>query len=283
MYKNLYENAGKVAEEIRGGSFNPTSKQTMEREAGLFARRTLQTLQQQDPDPVETIGRYIASIRDSAIRDPQEQILGDPLREGPRSIFDYLPSADNFDYSQVSDVDAMSDTSFTEAAEQVAANLNIPVNWMYAVMQNESNFDPSIPNQLYVQQGRGEDAAVGLIQFMPATATGLGTSTEELAGMDRTEQLVYVERYLEQYADKIQSPEDVYIATFYPRALGEDDSFVMGSEVNTSRIAAIARDNPPFDINEDGRITLGEVKQFYRSSRGFNNFVAPFQSNRFEG
>ena len=96
MYKNLYENAGKVAEEIRGGSFNPTSKQTMEREAGLFARRTLQTLQQQDPDPVETIGRYIASIRDSAIRDPQAQILGDPLREGPRSIFDYRERTDFF-------------------------------------------------------------------------------------------------------------------------------------------------------------------------------------------
>jgi hypothetical protein len=281
MYKNLYENAGKLAEQIRGGTFSTPSKQTMEREAGLFARRNLETLQRSaDDDPVETISRYIAGIRDSAIRDPQEAILGASLGdEGPRSIFDYLPSSDNFDYSQVSDVDAMSDETFTEAAEQVAANLNIPVNWMYAVIENESGFDPSIPNQLYVQQGRGADAAVGLIQFMPDTARALGTSTEELAGMSRTDQLVYVERYLEQYSDKIQSPEDVYLATFYPRALGEDDSFVIGSERSNSRIAAITRDNPIFDLNRDGGITVGEVKQFYRNSRGFNNFIAPFQNS----
>lgn len=190
-----------------------------------------------------------------------------------------LASGDNFDYNLVSDVAAMADDSFTRSAEQVAANLNIPVNWMYAVMENESGFDPSIPNQLYVQQGREEDAAVGLIQFMPATARALGTSTEELRTMSRTEQLTYVERYLEQYADKIQSPEDVYMATFYPRALGEDDSFVLGSEVSDSRASAITRDNPPFDLNNDGRITAGEVKEFYRNSRGFNNFIAPFQSN----
>lgn len=273
MYKNLYENAGKLAEQIREGSFRTTSKQVMEREAGLFARRTLERAQEQ-LDPVETISSYIAGIRDNAIRTPEERIFGD----SDESLFASLPAADTFNYNEVSDVDAMSDESFTEAAEQVAANLNIPVNWMYAVIENESGFDPSIPNQLYVQQGRGADAAVGLIQFMPATARGLGTSTEELAGMSRTEQLVYVERYLEQYADKINSPEDVYLATFYPRALDEDDSFVLGSEVDTSRVSAIARDNPPFDINQDGTITVGEVKQFYRNSRGFNNFIAPFQN-----
>lgn len=277
MYQNLYKNAGKLAEQIRGGSFRTPSKAVMEREAGLFSRRTLERAQEQVDDPVETISKYIAGIRDSALTDPQSALMG--AFDLPQ-ISDEEPdsSGERFDYNQVTGVSAMADDEFTEAAEQVAANLNIPVNWMYAVMQNESNFDPSIPNQLYVQQGRGEDAAVGLIQFMPATARGLGTSTEELAGMSRTEQLTYVERYLEQYADKIESPEDVYIATFYPRALGEDDSFVMGSEVDTSRVAAIARDNPPFDINEDGMITLGEVKQFYRNSRGFNNFVAPFQN-----
>lgn len=275
MYKNLYENAGKLADQIREGSFKTPSKQVMEREAGLFARRTLERAQEQ-LDPVETISSYIASIRDNAIRTPEERIFGDSANG--ESLFASLPAADTFNYNEVSGVDAMSDDSFTEAAEQVAANLNIPVNWMYAVIENESGFDPSIPNQLYVQQGRGADAAVGLIQFMPATARGLGTSTEELAGMSRTEQLVYVERYLEQYADKINSPEDVYLATFYPRALDENDSFVLGSEVDTSRVSAIARDNPPFDINQDGTITVGEVKQFYRNSRGFNNFIAPFQN-----
>lgn len=283
MYRNLYENAGKIADQIREGSFKTQSKQAMEREAGLFSRRVLEAVEERTDDPVETIGQYISSIRESSIRDPQEAIS-----EGVENLptvgdSDYSQISDvtvgDFEYRQVSDIDAMSDDSFTRAAEQVAANLNIPVNWMYAVMQNESNFDPSIPNQLYVQQGRGADAAVGLIQFMPATARGLGTSTQELAGMSRTDQLVYVERYFEQYADRIQSPEDVYLATFYPRALGEDDSFVLGSEVSSARVADITRSNPIFDLDGDGIITAGEVRRFHRNSRGFNNFVAPFQNN----
>ena len=113
MYKNLYENAGKVAEEIRGGSFNPTSKQTMEREAGLFARRTLQTLQQQDPDPVETIGRYIASIRDSAIRDPQEALLSPRETEGPSSVWDYSSISDFANALMMSESSGQSDAQIT--------------------------------------------------------------------------------------------------------------------------------------------------------------------------
>lgn len=113
MYKNLYENAGKVAEEIRGGSFNPTSKQTMEKEAGLFARRTLQTLQQQDPDPVETIGRYIASIRDSAIRDPQEELLSPRETEGPSSVWDYSSISDFANALMMSESSGRSDVQIT--------------------------------------------------------------------------------------------------------------------------------------------------------------------------
>lgn len=76
MYQNLYKNAGKLAEQIRGGSFRTPSKAVMEREAGLFSRRTLERAQEQVDDPVETISKYIAGIRDSAIRTPEEQLLG---------------------------------------------------------------------------------------------------------------------------------------------------------------------------------------------------------------
>ena len=286
MYKNLYENAGKIADQIREGSFKTPSKQTMEREAGLFSRRTLE-LAEPDSDPVETISRYIAGIRDSAIEDPQEHLLGTgDYDEGPSLFYsgirDDVPqrdltSGENFDYSQVSEIEAMQDASFVEAAEQVAANLGVPVNWMYAVMQTESGINPSQANILYEQQGR--NPAMGLIQFMPTTAEGLGTSTEELRNMSRTEQLTYVERFYETYADKIQSPEDMYLATFYPRALGEGDSFVLGSEVSSERASEVRRDNSPYDLNGDGTITVGEVKQAYRNTSGYQSFIAPFLDN----
>ena len=55
---------------------------------------------------------------------------------------------------------------------------------MYAVMSFETggSFSPGQKNQA----GSG---ATGLIQFMPNTAKGLGTTTEELSKMNRAQQI----------------------------------------------------------------------------------------------
>lgn len=42
--------------------------------------------------------------------------------------------------------------------------------------------------------------ATGLIQFMPATAQGMGTTTAALAAMSAVQQLDYVQRYFKPYA-----------------------------------------------------------------------------------
>lgn len=215
----------------------------------------------------------------------EEPILSPTLRETSEGIIepsrrDDVALTGNFDYNAVRDqIPAMNDDVFTESAEQVAANLSVPVNWLYAVIDTESGFSPTIRNQMYVEQGREEDAAIGLIQFMPRTARDLGTTVDNLKNMSITEQLTYVERFYEQNADKINSPEDMYVATFYPRALGESDDFVLGSERRNSSeaIADIVSGNAPLDRNNDGRITLGEVKEFYRNSRGYSRFIEPFQ------
>jgi len=210
--------------------------------------------------------------------------------ETPASTYDEIPVdatayrepvalTGNFDYNAVADVPAMNDSQFTESAEQVAANLSIPVHWMYAVMDVESGFDPAVRNQEYVNQGREDDAAIGLIQFMPRTARDLGTSVDELKNMSMTEQLTYVERFYEQWAGRINSPEDLYVATFYPAALGRDDDFVLGSQEENpeAAIAGVVSGNSKLDSNNDGRITLGEVKAFYRNSPGYNRFIRPFE------
>ena len=56
-------------------------------------------------------------------------------------------------------------------------------------MKHESNFYTTAKNNKCV----GE---VGLIQFTPRTAKGMGTSTEELGKMTDVEQMHYVERFL---------------------------------------------------------------------------------------
>lgn len=118
MYKNLYQNAGKLADQIREGSFKTPSKQTMEKEAGLFARKVLQSVEQDTADPVETISNYIASIRDSAIRDPEETFLESLGAEGEGStgrdsVWDYSAISDFANQLMMSESSGRSDVQIT--------------------------------------------------------------------------------------------------------------------------------------------------------------------------
>jgi lysozyme family protein len=143
---------------------------------------------------------------------------------------------------------------FVAKAKQVAANLGVSPESLFAMMQNESGMSSSIVNK-----GSG---ATGLIQFMPATARALGTTTAALARMSPTQQLDYVQKYFQPYKGKVHSAADLYMACFYPAALGKPDSWVMGGQNGTA--GAVARANPIFDLNHDGQITAGEFRQYYR-------------------
>jgi peptidoglycan hydrolase-like protein with peptidoglycan-binding domain len=144
--------------------------------------------------------------------------------------------------------------AFVAQARQVAQRLGVSPEGLFAMMNNESGLNPRAVN--------GGSGATGLIQFMPATARALGTTTAALRNMSSTDQLTYVGRYFQPYKGKIHNATDLYIATFYPAALGKPDSWVMGGQNGTA--GAVARANPIFDLNRDGRITAGEFREYYR-------------------
>jgi peptidoglycan hydrolase-like protein with peptidoglycan-binding domain len=144
--------------------------------------------------------------------------------------------------------------AFVGQARQVAQRLGVSPEGLFAMMNNESGLNPRAVN--------GGSGATGLIQFMPATARALGTTTAALRNMSATDQLKYVEKYFQPYKGKIHNATDLYIATFYPAALGKPDSWVMGGQNGTA--GAVARANPIFDLNRDGRITAGEFREYYR-------------------
>ena len=58
-----------------------------------------------------------------------------------------------------------------------------------------------------------------MIQFMPSTARDLGTTTEDLARMSRTEQLKYVDKYLSNKGIEGGSISDIYMAVLFPPQL----------------------------------------------------------------
>lgn len=108
-------------------------------------------------------------------------------------------------------------------------------------------FSPSVVN------GAGS-GAVGLIQFMPATAKGLGTTTAELATMTAVKQLDYVEKYFKPYASKVHDLYDLYMTILYPAYVGKPDDTVVFANGTKAY-----QQNMGFDKNKDGAITKAEV------------------------
>ncbi|MGL6159442.1 hypothetical protein [Microbulbifer sp.] len=139
--------------------------------------------------------------------------------------------------------------AFRTRVRQIAVNLGISPDFLMSCMAFETGetFSPSIKNAA----GSG---ATGLIQFMPRTARGLGTTTEELAKMTAEKQLDYVEKYFLPYKGKLKTLEDIYMAILYPVAIGMDPD-----EALFRRGAKTYEQNSGFDKNEDGVITPAEI------------------------
>ena len=114
--------------------------------------------------------------------------------------------------------------------------------------ESGGTFNPAIVNPV--------GGATGLIQFMPATVKGLGTTTAALAKMSNVEQLNWVHKYYSLKAGKFKSGEDLYLYNFFITAVGKPDSFVIESK--NLKASTIAKQNPAFDLNKDGQITVGE-------------------------
>lgn len=105
----------------------------------------------------------------------------------------------------------------------VAERLKTDPAWLANVIYFESRGNPGAVNP--------RTGATGLIQFMPATAKGLGTSTRALKALSGAGQLVYVERYLTRFRGRLNNQTDVYAAVFYPAAIGKGDGYVFPEKV----------------------------------------------------
>ena len=134
-------------------------------------------------------------------------------------------------------------TALVAAAQWIGIN----PDWLASVMSFESGFSPSIHNAA----GSG---AVGLIQFMPSTAQGLGTTTAALEQMTFVQQLEYVKKYFAPYQGKLNSLEDTYLAVFYPAFIGKANDAVLGSTGS-----AIYDQNAGFDSAHKGYVTKEDI------------------------
>ncbi|MDR1652984.1 MAG: transglycosylase SLT domain-containing protein [Prevotellaceae bacterium] len=142
--------------------------------------------------------------------------------------------------------------SFKAKVESVAQKLAINPDWLMMVMYAESRLNPAAYNS--------STGASGLIQFMPATAKALGTTTESLRALSNVAQMDWVYKYFKKYTGKIKSAYDLYKITFFPISLGKPQNWVFQtSTLSASRIAAL---NAGMDINKDGKITIAEFEEY---------------------
>jgi hypothetical protein len=151
------------------------------------------------------------------------------------------------------------DKAFQDEITRVSQKYNLSEDDLYTVMDYETSgtFDPSMKNKA----GSG---ATGLIQFMPKTARGMGTSTSKLAHMSRADQMHYVDRYLhENHLDRVKNPSltDAYMTVYKPAAVGKGPDYVHASKYGDKRSRKEYYQNEGFDRmgDRDGKIESWEI------------------------
>lgn len=134
---------------------------------------------------------------------------------------------------------------FKREVVAMARRLGTRPEYLMSVMSFESGLNPKTVN--------GTSGATGLIQFLPGTARGLGTTTDALRGMSSVEQLKYVEKYFQSYKGKLGTLEGVYTSvlsgTAHPNP--KDVLFRRGTSAYSQ--------NSALDFNKNGEITSGEA------------------------
>lgn len=152
--------------------------------------------------------------------------------------------------------------AFRDKVRLISARLGIDPSDLMTCMAWESgrSFSPSKKNMA----GSG---ATGLIQFMPATARDLGTSTAALAMMTAEQQLDWVEKYFQPFKGKLHNLADLYMAILWPKAVGKPLEYVLWDKDTRP---TTYRQNAGLDLDRDGEVTKAEcsAKLFAMKAEG---------------
>ncbi len=146
--------------------------------------------------------------------------------------------------------------AFASRLQDIARRLGVNPAWLMIIFYIETaakkygTIDHRVTNPL---------GAVGLIQFMSATARSLGTTPVALKAMSNVQQLDYVHKYLTPFTGRMKNLTDTYLAVLFPAAIGKPDIWVLETRSLSAR--EVARWNPLYDLNRDMKLTVGEVRE----------------------
>ena len=188
----------------------------------------------------------------------QDLIRTSPFEDGPAQVTP--PGKSIFTGEFVLPESVAKDKAFMDGIDRLAEKYQVSPVDILSVMAFETggSFDPA-------QKNLAGSGATGLIQFMPDTARGLGTTTQQLAGMTRAQQLKFVDRYFSNKGIQGGSLSDLYMGVLFPAAVGKPDSYILfGNNAAIPRFRGMGPrsayvQNRGLDLNNDGSITKAEA------------------------
>jgi hypothetical protein len=137
-----------------------------------------------------------------------------------------------------------------EELERIAVGCGFDPDELAAIISVESGWRPDSHNSI---------GAGGLIGFLPSTLARLGWqgTPEEFWRLSIAQQLPYVAAFYQTWCGRIHRSGDLYLATFWPEAVGASDDTIIAAENGPHRI--VWQQNPGLR-GPDGAITAGSVR-----------------------
>ena len=218
-----------------------------------YFRYPMQTVQNNKTETVEPLKQNNSSkIEQESAKKQSNTSLSTPKteKEQNKTQSSYNYSAEALKERWKSKTGNFPDKFFTRVID-ISRTINCRPDDLMAIMNLESRgFKLNAVNPI--------SGATGLIQFMPSTARGLGTSTEAIAKMSALEQLEYVEKYLKSQKKNAGFSEnyslnsgELYAIVFRPKYARKNYIAKQGEKAYT--------DNKGLDKNKDGYITRADL------------------------
>lgn len=184
----------------------------------------------------------------SAAATDNQVALTEPAKEGTIPVAN--PPTPTASSSKIPS-DWTQDAEFLEKVKEISKKFNCSPVDLLACMAFETGetFSPSIKNKL--------NGATGLIQFVNATAKGLGTSLDYLTSLTRSQQCEWVDKFFSQTPlrkTKNPSLSDLYMAILRPVAVGKPEDQVLFSAGSKEYSL-----NSGLDVDKKGYVTKADA------------------------
>lgn len=165
--------------------------------------------------------------------------------------------------------------AFIKKVHEVAERLQIKPSWLMIVMWIESTFNRGIVNKYSGTVGLIQWTITNVCEFwglkkphIPTDKKGRIIITPQIkrihdivANTSGVEQLEKAYEYFEPYIGKMKSVYDVYLAVFYPYAIGKHKNYELGSERSVAWLRKVYQGNKALDLfgDRDGKLEYSDV------------------------